>query len=103
MADTGQKSGDEPSNPLRPLEKLHEPSNVSSIDSTVHPQKDQFLEDSAVTKAEKYERHGPLEDVKEIQAKRRRIDGYVAGDEQRPTKSERKKGVAPIKAELADL
>lgn len=103
MADLGQSGGDRPLNPLRPVEELKEPSSVNGVDSVVHPQRDQQIGDSAVTKAEKYERHGPSDDPEDSPVKRRRLDGSVENREQGLTKSERIKGVAPIKAESADL
>ncbi len=93
-----QSGGNAPSNPLEPNSELEEPSATSAVNSTVHPQTDQITEDSAVTKAEKYERHGIADSVEESPSKRRRLDPRV---EDGPTKSERQKGVAPIKAESA--
>lgn len=116
-----------PPNPLEPATHLEEPSGPSSLDRSVHPQQAQNAEDSAVTKAEKYERHGveveveepsvkgmklenatKLEerdfhdakgDVDESPSKRIKLENSTNNEEQGPTRSERQKGIAPIKRE----
>ena len=99
MAGMEQSGGEAPPNPLDPVAKLEDQSSKTLINGIVHPQADQTIEDSAVTKAEKYERHGAVESVEESPSKRRRLDTSVEDGEQGPTKSERQKGVAPIKTE----
>ena len=96
-----QDGGDQPPNPLEPDVKLKEPSVSSLADKTAHPQDLQMAEDSAVTKAEKYERHGFINGVEESPSKRRKLDPSQEDEDVVPTKSERVKGVAPIKTELA--
>ena len=93
--------GNAPLNPLDPAAELEQPSNIDCVESIVHPQKDQMIEDSAVTKAEKYERHGTADEVKESPAKRRKLDATTHVEEDLPTSSERRKAVASIKPESA--
>ncbi|KAL8691477.1 MAG: hypothetical protein Q9218_003304 [Villophora microphyllina] len=86
-------------NPLEPLDQLNALSNVNDIDREAHPQSTILAEDSAVTKAEKLERHGAQEDgIQDPPAKRAKFD-----NSNRVTKSERRKGVAPIKPESAPI
>ncbi len=86
-----------PPNPLEPAIKLEQSSHPDLVDKIVHPQQLLAAEDSAVTKAEKFERHGIAEAVEESPSKRRKMD--LENDSQGPTQSERRKGVAPIKKE----
>lgn len=90
-------------NPLEPHQPLKSPADAPNIDREAHPQQDVFAEDSAVTKAEKLERHGgPDNDLHESPTKRIKINPLViqGADVNGVTKSERRKGVAPIKSEL---
>ena len=84
-------------NPLEPAIKLENFSNPELLDKTVHPQQVPTAEDSAVTKAEKFERHGIANGVEESPSKRIKLE--VENGVQRSTRSERQKGVAPIKVE----
>ena len=72
-----------------------------NIESLIHPQAEVAPEDSAVTKAEKFERHAAADDFEESSAKRVKLDvGDDVGSREEPaTRRERQKGVAPIKAE----
>lgn len=92
-------SGDPPPNPLEPAIKLEKSLNSDVLDKTVHPQQAPNAEDSAVTKAEKFERHGIAGVVEETPSKRRKLEPEIGT--QHPTRSERQKGVAPIKKESA--
>ncbi|KAL6713778.1 tRNA-dihydrouridine synthase 3 [Lecanora helva] len=98
MGEKEQNGGDAPLNPLEPTAELVNAAN--GIDHKIHPQKDVMIEDSAVTKAEKFERHHEVDELEDSPAKRRKLDADERDEEQAPTKSERKKGVAPIKAEF---
>lgn len=132
-----------PPNPLEPATQLKPSSESASLDKSVHPQQAHSAEDSAVTKAEKYERHGvgaaveesPAEaeshsaeghveaspskrinldnatdheaqdshvasgDVEESPSKGMKLEDQSANEAKAPTRSERQKGVAPIKPE----
>ena len=90
-------SSDPPCNPLEPAIKLEDPSTSDVVDQKLHPQQLPMAEDSAVTKAEKFERHGIPNGVEESPSKRRKVDPGIGT--QGPTRSERQKGVAPIKTE----
>lgn len=92
MAETEQNGGNPPLNPMEPAEKLAESSisDAANVNQT---------DDAAVTKAEKYERHGVADGVETSPSKRRKLDMTLANEEQGPTRSERQKGVAPIKSE----
>lgn len=98
MAEMEYSSGYPPPNPLEPAIKLEESSNSDLLDKTVHPQQLPTAEDSAVTKAEKFERHGIADNVEESPSKRRRLDSENGA--QGPIGSERQKGVVPIKKEF---
>ncbi|KAL8957023.1 MAG: hypothetical protein Q9183_006165 [Haloplaca sp. 2 TL-2023] len=92
-------------NPLEPDKKLASPSHVDNIERVVHPQDTIFAQDSAVAKAEKTERHGAENDFHESATKRLKIDNSASqenGDDG-VTKSERQKGVAPIKPESVEM
>lgn len=97
MAEVEYSSRDPPPNPLEPAINLEESSNSALIDKAVHPQQIPTTGDSAVTKAEKFERHGIADDVDLSPSKRRKLDpeSVIQGS----TRSERQKGVAPIKKE----
>ncbi|KAL9068350.1 MAG: hypothetical protein Q9161_006273 [Pseudevernia consocians] len=97
MAGLEYSSGDPPPNPLDPAVKLEQPFNSHVVDKTVHPQQASTAEDSAVTKAEEFERRGIADGVEESLSKRRKLDLEIGT--QGPTRSERQKGVAPIKKE----
>lgn len=89
-------------NPLEPRQPLKSPSYASGVDRKAHPQKHIHDEDSAVTKAEKIERHGgPDEDLEKSLTKRIKTDALATQDAKSDglTRSERRKGVAPIKPE----
>ena len=88
-------------NPLEPAVKLEEPSESSLADKAAHLQGIQTAEDSAITKAEKYDKHGVENGVEESSTKRRKLDHNQGNEDVEPTKSERVKGVAPIKPESA--
>ena len=89
------------SNPLEPTTSLISSSVPSQLEALVHPQNFVAPEDSAVTKAEKYERHAATEQFEEPCPKRVKLDlgPEENGHGQTHTGSERRKGVAPIKAE----
>lgn len=99
MAGMEYSSGDPPPNPLDPAIQLEESSNTNMLDKTVYPQQVPTAVDSAVTKAEKFERHGMADGVEASPSKRRKLDSK--NGTQGPTGSERQKGVAPIKTESA--
>ncbi|KAL8720803.1 MAG: hypothetical protein Q9225_002398 [Loekoesia sp. 1 TL-2023] len=97
------------SNPLAPQQRLKAPSTVEEVEREAHPQNTIFSVDSAVTKAEKIERHGGLDDdFQESPMKRVKIEAPSApaapdapeAGSNGVTKSERRKGVAPIKPEF---
>ena len=83
-------------NPIEPTVSLL-PDSISEREQYIHPQKSVDSADSAVTKAEKFERHGATEDLDETPTKRVKLD--LGDEEELPIKAERQKGVAPIKAE----
>ena len=92
-------------NPLEPNERLASPSHVNNIERVVHPQDAIFAQDSAVAKAEKIERHGADDEFHDSATKRVKIDPSASqenGDDG-VTKSERQKGVAPIKSESVQM
>lgn len=93
MADTDGRS------PPNPMELAMKMEVISTADKTIHPQDARFAEDLAVTKAEKYERLGVYDDVEESPSKKRKIDSSHESGNLGPTRSERQKGVAPIKPE----
>ncbi|KAL8947314.1 MAG: hypothetical protein Q9222_006391 [Ikaeria aurantiellina] len=88
-------------NPLDPTTSLAPSSSVSDTDIVAHPQTLVLPEDSAVTKAEKIERHGADDGNREPPAKRTKVEDSAdqVSDRNRVTGSERRKGVAPIKPE----
>ena len=87
-------------NPVDPSTSLKPEINSETVINAVHPQKIEFDEDSAVTKAEKYERHEAIDDD-HSSSKRIKLDpsGGIEKRGQIPSPSERQRGVAPIKAE----
>lgn len=89
-------------NPLEPTTPLIPEPVRGNTESLIHPQAEVAPEDSAVTKAEKFERHAAADDFEESSAKRVKLDigDDLDGSEQTATRRERQKGVAPIKAEL---
>ena len=96
--------GEKPPNPLEPAVTLVGPQHPSApnlVEKRAHPQDVQMVEDSAVTKAEKYERHGIENIVAESPSKKRKLENQQEDGQLGPTKSERQKGVAPIKPESA--
>ena len=97
MAEMEYNNTNPPRNPLEPAIQSNESSNSNLIDKIVHPQQLPTAEDSTVTEAEKLERHSIADGVGESPSKRRRLDSEngIRG----PIRSERQKGVAPIKPE----
>lgn len=95
MTEMKSSGGQSPRNPLEPAIKLDSESEL--LDKVVHPQQVPTNEDSAVTKAEKFERHGIADGMEESPPKRRKLESE--NGMQNPTPSERQKGVAPIKEE----
>ena len=102
-AESGE--GEEPSNPLSPSSQLRPPPRDIQLEEA-HPPQPPLPEDSAVTKAEKYERNGQLEhtlcddDIEAPSAKRVKLEDHGAPIEKDiAVKSTRVKGVAPVKAE----
>ncbi|KAL8806122.1 MAG: hypothetical protein Q9182_001523 [Xanthomendoza sp. 2 TL-2023] len=88
-------------NPLDPQQSLKLPLDVPDVERTAHPQNTVLTADSAVTTAEKLERHGDQSDFLEPDAKRIKINPTANletgnGD---ITRSERRKGVAAVKPE----
>ena len=87
-----------PPNPLEPTINLERQSTSRAGDETTHPQRNDYAEDSAVTRAEKYERRGGDEVVESL-SKKRKLEPAHEHSNPGPAKRERPKGVAPIKAE----
>lgn len=88
-------------NPVDPSTDLKPELSSDTVAKAVHPQQTQFDEDSAATKAEKYERHADAQGIDELPSKRIKLDptpGTVQISQNLPP-SERRKGVAPVKAE----
>lgn len=99
----GPSSMDVQLNPLDPESALKAPP-PESLREEAHPPQTPYPEDSTVTKAEKFERHGLASEelgVEHPPAKRLKLD--VENDEAPPVRNnqvrERQKGVAPIKLE----
>lgn len=101
MEGLGSSTDRPPPNPLEPAIQLDDSSTSNLLGKTVHPQQVPMTEDSAVTKAEKIERHGSANGVEESPSKRRKV--VSENGNQGPTRSERQKGVAPIKKESVAL
>ena len=92
-------------NPIDPDTTLKPILAPEPIERSVHPQQNPEDEDSAVTKAEKFERHAASGHFEEPPSKRVKLEpnsDTLEGDPG-PTKSERQKGVAPIRAESVFL
>lgn len=85
-------------NPLEPTTTLQPGLSSADVEQQVHPQKEVAPEDSAVTKAEKYERHVAPEIAEGSSPKRVKLDSAPDANST-PAPRERQKGVAPIKAE----
>lgn len=87
-------------NPIESKQVLKPQPNSPSVEQVDYPQRISLEEDSAVTKAEKVERHGPT-DSGEPSSKRVKLE--PSGDfelrKEAPARLERQKGVTPIKAE----
>ena len=98
MEDEGQNLA---LNPVDPSTRLKPDLASAAVAKKVHPQQTQFEEDSALSKAEKYERHGNVYDVDKLPSKRIKLDPDAGPgqEDQALNRSERRKGVAPIKAE----
>ena len=105
MSNAEDASQDLPPNPVDSSTNLKPGLASEEVRNTIHPQQTQFEEDSAVTKAEKIERHGDGQDIDNQPTKRIKLDASAGVEtrDQAPTKSERRKGVAPIKAESVSL
>lgn len=89
-------------NPLNPESAL-KPPPPESLREEAHPPQTPYPEDSSVTKAEKFERHGLASEESRVEhppAKRLKLD---VDEEASPVLNgptrERQKGVAPIKLE----
>ena len=90
-----------PPNPLMSEVKLEAPGLAQPEVENTNPQKLPHELDSAVTKAEKFECHGFTDDNNESPSKRIKLNHVDCADESSNglSKSERQKGIAPIKAE----
>ena len=93
--------GETSANPLEPAVTLVGPQDGNVTEKRAHPQDIQMAEDSAVTKAEKYERHGIESVVAESPSKKRKLENQQENGNHTLSQSERHKGVAPIKPESA--
>ena len=98
MSDAGNAEVEIPIDPDTALRPNMKPKQVERI---VHPQKNIEDGDSAVTRAEKFERHTAINQYEEPPQKRMKLEtsNDLPKDSLQPTKSERQKGVAPIKPE----
>ncbi|MCJ1391850.1 tRNA-dihydrouridine synthase 3 [Xylographa bjoerkii] len=88
-----------PSNPLDSAAPLHYPP-PSPTTQNAHPQAVPLEEDSAVTRAEKFERHGDASVSESDEPSSKRIKLDVEPDVKLSVPAERQKGVVPIKAEF---
>ena len=105
----GDTEGQDSSLPANPLdsESTLIPPPPEPLREEAHPPQAPLEEDSSVTKAEKFERHGlgarelAGEDHVQSPAKRIKLDGVQAGPATASNSDsyERQKGTAPIKAE----
>ena len=96
--------GETPANPLEPAVALvgpQDPSAGNLTEKRAHPQDVQMAGDSAVTKAEKYERHGIGSVVAGSPSKKRKLENQEKNGNHGLSQIERQKGVAPIKPESA--
>lgn len=91
-----------PSNPIERGLNLKLPSTSNPFEQVVQPQQAPLEEDSAATKAEKIERHFIEDTSEEPPTKRVKLESNEQVLEAQ-TKTERQKGVAPIKAESVNL
>lgn len=91
-----------PSNPIERGLDLELPSTSKPFEQVVQPQQVPLEEDSAATKAEKIERHFIEGTSEEPPTKRVKLESNEQVLEAQ-TKTERQKGVAPIKAECVNL
>lgn len=91
-------------NPLDPAQPLNSPPDVQTIDRAAHPQNIVLDEDSAVTKAEKLERHGGQDDFPEPVAKRIKVvasaDEEASGNGE--SRSERHSGLCYLLSRAFD-
>ena len=100
MAERGEKTR---ANPLDPEDKLGSGIQPRASESEVHPQSSIVDWDSAMTKAEKTERHSN-DDFQTSPAKKMKLDHATEVNKTaNAPQSERRKGVAPIKPELVLL
>ena len=92
------------SNPVDPELQLKPQPTSPSANQILGPHNPPMGEDSAVTRAEKLERHGLEDTVEESPAKRIKLEP-ANGSESKivPAPRERQKGVASIKAESVAL
>lgn len=72
-----------------------------SAEQVAHPQQTPLEHDSAATKAERIERHGTTDSGEEPSSKRVKLEpsGELELRKEAPARSDRQKGVTPIKAE----
>lgn len=97
-----QEARTDASNPIEPFTPLKAPAAVQHEQKEANPQNTIFAVDSAVTKAEKIERHGVNDDeFQESPSKRIKINPSPTDEASNDslTKRERRKGVAPIRKE----
>lgn len=89
------------SNPAMSEQALKPQSSSPSVEQGAHLQQTPLEEDSAVTKAEKIEWHGKIDSSEEPSTKRVKLEpsGDVELREEAAARTERRKGVTPIKAE----
>lgn len=91
-----------PSNPIERGLNLKLPPTSEPSEQVVHPQQAPLEEDSAITNAGKIERHSTEDTSEEPPTKRVKLESNEQVLEAQ-TKTERQKGVAPIKAESVKL
>lgn len=94
------ENGVAPTNPLNPAETLKRPLDPDHIEEA-HPPQPPLEQDSAVTKAEKVERHGFEHFGPDAGPAAKRAKTEVDESPATTGELERKKGSAPIKAEYA--
>lgn len=97
-----------PSNSIEPGLSLKLPPTSEPFEQVVQPQQAPLEEDSAAAKAEKIERHIIEDTSEEPPTKRVKLESNeqvfeLELQEEAQTKTERQKGVAPIKAESVNL
>lgn len=86
-----------------------DPQPLASSPGTANVDQTRPIQESAVAKLEKLERHGPMESLDNSSSKRIKPDPTIQPESERfnppesadqvPSKNDRRKGVAPIKAE----